>query len=460
MVQATYRPSLDRFELEANSGDERDELRIGLPRDDGFVSLRTLVRRPSHPTDLVLRDADLQLTIRFEDSGALLSFMAGQLPMVADLIGFCERAAPGEVVLVAAVVDSCMWLTCVYEEAGQWRGSAVCRRSFEEELDGRPSWTELGTFINSPNLRTAACLWELLSDSDRGLALPEDFPALVSALPSLVGGRRRMTVKLDSATQWIILLPLDLIARSDDSSMASIGEIEWIVTSKTLIRCGTERAEMVRDLSDLNTVIAHTVVILNDYRHYDENCHAATSLITELLRMLEHVDVQLNGRLWATGLRWLRNPSVSELRAVLQDPDTWYAFAGFHVVGNSWQLGGDGAPFPLDWLSEGDLSHIRMLRTYHCNSIFHSDRPTFSGHSINARLLRAGAGRVEGSTLPETHLTYIAHLRDVLCSSAGMYQVLLAKCMEQGRDLRAILEGLDSAVRGAAKQHQIPGEAR
>ena len=100
-----------------------------------------------------------------------------------------------------------------------------------------------------------------------------------------------------------------------------------------------------------------------------------------------------------------------------------------------------------------------MLRAYHCNSVFDPEQPVFSGHSINARLLRAGASRVEVSTLRETHFTYIAHLLAVLCSSPGMQLLLHGASMERGKDLPAMLNDLSHLIHGSGGAATLQKEA-
>ena len=456
-MRATYRHSWGRFEQEVDSSGDRDRLEILFPDDSvQFPDQHFVCRRPD-PAVLILQ-GDSQFALRFEDEGALGDFLANEMPTLADLASYCGSERPGETVLYATGNDTHIWLSCVYEDKHRWLGCAVRRPRFEDESDGVPAWPEIASFCASPNERRANKLWDRLVDSSRGLALPPDFPALMAELPS-AGYERRMTVKLGPSVQWLVLMPFDLIARRRAGPMACIKEIEWIVTTKSLVKSAAERAEMIRDLSDVACLISHTVVILNDYGHHDADCHRATWLMTEILSLLSRVDLQLGGHIEAKTLRCIRNPTAGQLKAVLRSADTWYLFAGFHVEDGCWQLGGDGGTFAFDWLADGDLSHIRMLRAYHCNSVFDPEQPVFSGHSINARLLRAGARRVEGSTLRETHFTYIAHLLAVLCSSPGMQLLLHGASMERGKDLPAMLNDLSHLIHGSGGAATLQKEA-
>jgi hypothetical protein len=398
------------------------------------------------PGRLMLENAHHLVELDFESRDELDTFVAQRMATLADIVAACVGGGEEEAFLWVGHDEPSLWFICVRHGEGVWRGCAVRRKQLDAWQEGSICRRRIENYLLEPTEQSAEKLLGLLVDAHHGLGLPGDFPVLIASPPD-EALYCRLTVKLEPDAEWLLLFPIDRLMRADARrAPAASAEIEWIVTSKSLVRNAAQRREMLRDLSDLRIVLGKTVIILNDYKGFDESCLEATALVCELLDMLSSVDVQTNQSVETLGLRRLLNAGAEQIEQALRDPNTWYAFGEFHVVNGCWQLGHDAGAFPMDRFGEGELQHIKLLRIYHCNSVYDIDRSQLPRESITARLLRAGANRVEGSTLPEYHLTFIAHLLRLLCSPSGLRSILFAQSFEHGKDVHRLLKRLESLV--------------
>ena len=194
---------------------------------------------------------------------------------------------------------------------------------------------------------------------------------------------------------------------------------------------------------------------MNTYRHFEndpslrEKCLIGTNLIKDALSLLQ--DVNIDDEVFS--LRWYINPTKDKIYSELLNLNTRYFFADFHVKGEKWQTGvGKTASWEnitisdnleqfevgIDFLEKESLSHIRLMRIFHCHSVAIANalhiRPT-----IVPKLLVAGALRVEGSIMEENYLDYLCSLINLFFHSQGLIPIIMGKCFEKGIDFNSIM---------------------
>lgn len=103
---------------------------------------------------------------------------------------------------------------------------------------------------------------------------------------------------------------------------------------------------------------------------------------------------------------------------------------------------------PLDDLKGINLSHIRLMRIFHCYSVFDPDygEPADT-HSIVRFLLNAGAKRVEGGMGIEDYFDYLCSLLVLFCAPQGLKLILMGKCFERCIDFNKIMERADNFLK-------------
>jgi hypothetical protein len=206
----------------------------------------------------------------------------------------------------------------------------------------------------------------------------------------------------------------------------------WIVTERTFCEVIQNRKDLVALLEDAESLIRGTVVVLNTYQHFREApdaelVAAGTSTAETILAQLQDVPFPEE----TLSLRWLKNPSRDELTESLLNRQTRAFIANFESGEGQWELGesampSDGPYFDLAPFQD-QLSHIQLMRVFHCHSLFSpfvaatfpaigmkpADRTT-----IARQLLFTQAQFVEGATMEETYLEFIAFLfQFLMCST-------------------------------------------
>jgi len=190
-----------------------------------------------------------------------------------------------------------------------------------------------------------------------------------------------LVVKVDTRSSWFLRFPLSVFNQLGIGALKPYHDVEWIVTDKTFFKYGAERDQIRRELGDLGLFLSNAVIILNTYNEYQEDagCRIATEAIVEILRLLH--DIRLGDQ--RLTLRWHLNPSAAEVRSLLLDTNTTYFFADFEASSGRWESG-EGKCLAWNRTAQGlairepidvdpdndDLSHIRLMRVFHCNSIF------------------------------------------------------------------------------------------
>ena len=280
--------------------------------------------------------------------------------------------------------------------------------------------------------------------------LGSDFPFCSESVES---AHQLLTVKVNPGSTWFLLFPLSHFCQFKYGYFKRCQEPEWIVTNKNFVQNTLERLQMEKELNNAEMILRHSTIILNTYSHWEskvvDTAQTGLDLMMEILVCFKDVCFQVFEPIF---LRWYINPTYNDVFNELINPDTWYFFADFHVNDGSWQIG-DGKKH--SWMSQRisdsnnekkfihlndglDLSHKRLMRVFHCESVFEAGTYYTNGsepadaHSIARRLLDYGAKRVEGGMTTESFFDYLCSLFDLLCKDQGLGPVLQAKCLESG----------------------------
>ena len=293
-----------------------------------------------------------------------------------------------------------------------------------------------------------------------GLGLPADFPIFSYKFACNDPHTRQLTIKVDPSELWFLLLPIDHFCRYQYPGFSQYREVEWIITrEKTFIQNTLERWSIHEGLRDVRNFLNHSVIVLNTYSHFyqeaaiRESVEEGTNLVIEILSLLQNVQVEHE----VTSIRWYLNPTRDEIIQELLNHYTRYFFANFHAENGVWQTGeGRRASWlkePIiqlecgwDFLKEGSLSHISLMRVFHCHSLID---PYVTGvhPSIVVLLLHAGARRVEGSVMEENYLDYLCSLLHLFSQPKGLNLVLMGKCLERGVDFIQTMRRINGFLR-------------
>jgi hypothetical protein len=138
----------------------------------------------------------------------------------------------------------------------------------------------------------------------------------------------------------------------------------------------------------------------------------------------EHIPVLNHFR----SMRWLKNPGRDQLTEALLNPETRVFIADFESGYGQWELGESPAPsedpyFDLAPLQDR-LSHIQLMRVFHCRSLFSPNAAATTGmrpadrSTIARQLLLTQAQFVEGATMLEDYSEFLAFLfQFLMCST-------------------------------------------
>ena len=305
--------------------------------------------------------------------------------------------------------------------------------------------------------------WAFYDPETQSAELASSYRALVQWLgdtPALsvetATPRRYLVVKVDRESLWFLRFPLSAFCQLGEGFLGRYVSVEFVVTAKSFQTHCLEREKLRRDLADVAKFLSGTCVVLNTYREFEHfaGCAEGTNAMLDLFGLLR--SVQLNGA-GQHSLRWYLNPSLSQARELLANTENRYLFANFEAASGVWETG-EGRS--LSWLqptptvatresleldADISLSHLDLMRVFHCFGAFDPYTPSVepaAHESIVAKLLSAGAARVEGGMTKETYLDFLHSLAMVFVSSAGLGFILRYKALEAGRSWDAIQERL------------------
>jgi hypothetical protein len=270
-----------------------------------------------------------------------------------------------------------------------------------------------------------------------------------------------LVVKVDPQSRWVLRFPLSSFHQLGYEAFARYRDVEWITSDKSFSVHGRERTQIRQELRDIETLLTRTVVVLNTYKEYsrDPKCATGTEAMLTILRLLREVQLGRGDR--RLSLRWYLNPSVEKVREILLDPSTAYLFADFEASTGVWESGEGMAaawdrtqpdlatrsPIALN-LAPESLRHMRLMRVFHCNSIFDpfSGHPPASERTLVGQLLRAGVWRVEGGMTKELYTQYLKALAMLLLEDDGLKFLVRCQALRFGIDLDSHIERLTSAI--------------
>lgn len=332
--------------------------------------------------------------------------------------------------------DGKVWIMGIVwkNDTGYWEGMLTkCSRQPSLDVD---FWIMASE--RDKRKQAARKLFNSLIDKE-GLRLPKSFPFCSNALIPSQSRHRQLTIKVHPSELWFLLFPIDHFCQFEYGRFSLYKGVEWIITAeKTFIQNMYERMWIHDELQDIKNFLKHSVIILNTYQHFDqepvvkEKWSQGTNLLTGLLSLLENVEIEGE----VVSLRWYLNPDEDDIRSELRNTNTWYFLADFHAENGKWQTG-KGKWISFDSLEKGTLSHIRLMRVFHCHSLGPADI-SGSHTPIVARLLDAGARRVEGNIMEESYLDHLCSLLGLLCQAEGLELILMGKCLEKSTDFNAI----------------------
>jgi len=304
-------------------------------------------------------------------------------------------------------------------------------------------------------VKHAAELYRCLQDKHKGLGLPDKFPFFSDKLTPIQPKQKQLTIKVHPSETWFLFFPVNHFCQSFNYGRFSFyKEVEWILTlSKSFIQNSLERSEIQNELRNIELFFKHSVIILNTYPHFKNDqsirnmWQEGTNLVKRILSLIQ--DIQVDNQ--TLSLRWHLNPNKEEILSELLRPDTWYFFADFHVEDSIWQLGTESNnpvsdDFPLNFLEKNKLRHIKLMRIFHCYSVFDPYAPKGETSIVNV-LLNAGARRVEGNIMKEEYIDYICSLLHLLCASQGLQPILIGKCLEKEIDYCSLIEEVNNFLR-------------
>ena len=292
---------------------------------------------------------------------------------------------------------------------------------------------------------------------------------------SMVSGKadvkkKLLSIKVHSDALWFLRFPVSAFCHLGYGGLAAYQDVEWIVTEKGFLQSCHERMLTERELLDLTSVMKHTVVILNEYqRHSSKLCKTGTKLVVDLLSCLQDVEFQTGN----ASLRWYCNPSAAQVKEILLDQQTYYFFGDFEARKGQWELGegeyrswdqslpqepraSEGLPDHRDFTFEGfdrRLQHIRLMRVFHCNSIFDPSKVPIDArepadrHSIVRLLLDYGVQRVEGGMTEESYCDYLCSLIYLFYQAEHFRFALRFKLVEHGIHPNEMTERVNQFLR-------------
>lgn len=314
-----------------------------------------------------------------------------------------------------------------------------------------------GDFFLAPEDAYGRNLYRLLFDESNGLGLPPDFPILGTNNHFIQDGSY-LQIRINPRNDWFLAFPLNYFhCQGYSPDLSTFTSLEWIFTEKNFLQNTYERNVIRRDLGDPHTFLKHSAIVVNEYPHFRSTNESSLNIDNgvEILRDIAHLckDVELTSVQdnEILSLRYLSNPSLLQLIDLLEDSSIKYIFADFHVDQGSWVLGSlcdspESFNVPMNLLYNKDLSHIRLMRLFHCRSVFDPYLPKDTP-SIVERLLAAGAMRVEGSMLQEHFIHYLCSLIHMFLHPQGLQTILMIKSLEIGVDFSILINRANKYLR-------------
>lgn len=329
-------------------------------------------------------------------------------------------------------------------------------------LRGPDGWHATAAIVTSPpSIDVAYAISSNASQGEDLAASFEVFQRIAGRLlqrPTPLDSPVPLRVKVHHSERWFLRFPLGIYIRKRYPGFASHSSCQWIVTERSISSVGQTQRQIEGELADTVAFFSGARFILNTYRHHEQcgDAHQiaeAFSLLVEVLEVLS--DINYSGRTMKA--HWFLNPPQKQLAEIFLNPESRFIFADFEAGGGVWSLG-DGAPhderpnhggeFDLEAL-RGRLSHIRLMRIFHCHSLF--DPYVFKSnplddHTLGAQILATGAFFVEGSLTEEPVVDFVCSVLSFLLGREDVKFVLRMKMIVDLRDLRSLLRKINSLL--------------
>jgi hypothetical protein len=279
----------------------------------------------------------------------------------------------------------------------------------------------------------------------------------------LFGGAARrnervvLRIKVDRQNLWILRFAFGAFAKFQLRGFDAYKACQLIVTGRAVSEVATRQTEVEFELANIRTFLEGSYIVLNTYKsHTNAGTHevakAALALLIEVFDNLQNLRFP-SGTL---SLNWTMNPSATQLRTILLSPRTRFLFGDFEAAGGVWSLG-DGehrcsaacghsvkrdlaSVFDLSGL-RGRLSHIRLMRVFHCNSLFDPYRAGVEpadDATLAAALLATGAYFVEGSLTEESVVDCLCTILTLVLGRADVQAIMFAKSLAGECDVSSL----------------------
>ena len=265
-----------------------------------------------------------------------------------------------------------------------------------------------------------------------------------------------LRVKVDPRELWFLRFAFGAFARLGLDGFDGYAACQLIVTSRSVSQIAERQRATEHELANTAAFLDGTQIVLNTYREHASASsaprdEAAMAVLIEVLETLQ----ELAFPPITHGLRWTLNPPADELRRILLSKETRFLFADFEAAGGVWSLG-DGehrcatacehprnerSPlFDLESL-RGRLSHVRLMRVFHCNSLFDpyaARTQPADPSSLGAALLATDAFFVEGSFTEEPVIDFYCSLLASILGRADVQTMLFAKSLAGTCDIASL----------------------
>lgn len=393
------------------------------------------------------RAESLELLCEFPDNFEELAFLESQFSGILDAM-LSQLLVPdraGDALFVDPARSGGIWLTAISRLGATAAALSVGRVPRATRID-------LGyTFLRTGEQKREA--QDLFYEFQRWL--PDHF-----RIGGVGSARQRgvLAVKVHPTELWFLRYPLSLFCQFGFGEFAQYESVHWIATGRSLTETAVNRQQAEGEMSDTVTFLHGLVVVINTYQQHlsagdGPLVKDATDLVLELLKLFRKVNYPPR----TLSLRWFLNPSIEELRRTLLDTQTRFLYADFEASAGEWELG-DSWRSPVqiqpdgkrptavifDFAGlEGRLSHIRLMRVFHCNSVFdpgdHSGAQPADHTSIVGRLLSCGVQFVEGGMTVETYADFLCTLIELFFRRSDFRLILQMSDLEGQCDLAALV---------------------
>jgi len=401
-----------------------------------------------------------RMEIALESEEQWLRFVNGKLAGLAELLASTVYGEDQEDLLWVEKSDGDLfWIFGLLHTDRGWTGVLVERRDPETKNE---SSLFFGAHDENERKREAGDLFELLEETLAGEEDSEEF-CLLTRKPYLDNTpKRELTIKLHRDALWFRFFPIDYFCASVCSNYGTLHRywrVHWIVTEGSFPANTVQRRLLQSELSNLCTFLRHSIVILNVYpmvwrAKLLERAKRGTDLVGEVLSLFENVDITTDGNQETLSLKWYVDPGKEQVCQLLRDPNTRYVFGDFHVESKEeedvWVIPGTkegrGSEFiNVSDFKDKDLSHIRLMKLFHCRSVY-DFYESEKQKSIVDKLLCAGAQRVEGSIVDAPYLPHVCSLLRILTSEEGYGLVSMGQCLAREVDYFKLKQRVDEFI--------------